>query len=191
MVCSTSSFLETFSPREFYEKPVSPLYIAVARNSTACVKVLIQAGYELHKETWLHEGDYPPEDDNQPIVPTPYKESWVRNIYDEEEYYIMVAKEESKVKENIVLLNDLLSRPPTLLSLYRTFIRKRTGRRLLACVSDLGLPKHLHEYLTLADFKTDLSSLRPCKFRFDSTYKMFSVAQQITCTCIKTSLSDK
>ena len=191
MVCSSASFLENYSPREFYENPVSTLYIAVARNSTECVKVLIQGGYEIHKEMWLLCGDYPPEDDNPPIVPTPYKESSLRNLYDEEDYYIMVAKEESKVKENIALLNDLLSRPPTLLSLCRTFIRKRTGRRLLACVSELGLPKHLQGYLTLSDFETNLASLHPCKFRFDSTFKKFSVAQQITCTCIKTSLSDK
>ena len=187
MVCSSSPFLETFSTRELYEKPVSPLYIAVARNSTACVNVLIQAGYELHKETWLLDGDYPPEDGIPTRVPGSPED---REEYDDDEYDLF-ANEENKVKENIALLNDLLSRPPTLLSLCRTFIRKRTGRRLLACVSDLGLPKHLQEYLTLADFETNLASLRPCKFRFDSTYKMFSVAQKITCTCIKTSLSDK
>ena len=153
MVCSSSPFLETFSPREFYEKPVSPLYIAVARNSTECVNVLIQAGYELHKETWLLGGDYPPEDDNPPIVPTPYKESWLRDIYDEEEYYIMVAKQECQVKENIALLNDLLSRPPTLLSCCRTFIRKRAGRRLLKCISELRLPK------------TSTGVFDPCRFQ--------------------------
>ena len=187
MVCSSSPFLETFSTRELYEKPVSPLYIAVARNSTACVNVLIQAGYEIHKETWLLDGDYPPEDG----IPTRFPGSPEdREEYDDDEYDLMFANEENKVKENIALLNDLLSRPPTLLSLSRTLIRKRIGRRLLACVSELGLPKNLQEYLTLADFNTNLASLRSCKYRFDGKFKRFSYGQIWACTRIKTSLSD-
>ena len=152
-VCSVGSrHVTDYAP--LYETPVSPLYVAVAKNSTECVNVLIQAGYEIHKESWLLEGDYPPEDTNNPLA----------DFYDDGDdgddgAYDLVfrkaePKDESKVKENIALLNDLLSRPPTLLSLCRTFIRKRAGRRLLTCVSELGLPRHLEGYLTLADFKT-------------------------------------
>ena len=189
MVCSSAPFLEeTFSTRVFYKKPVSPLYIAVARNSTECVNVLIQAGCEIHKEAWLLEWDYPPEA-VEPL--NPEYVSMLRRKYDDEEFVLMLPKGESKQKEKIALLNDLLSRPPNLLSLCRTFIRKRSGRRLLACVSELGLPKHLEEYLTLADFNTKLASLRSCKYRFDSKFKKFSYGQKLACTCIKISLSDK
>ena len=67
MVCSSGSFHDTW--RDIYEKPVSPLYAAVARNSTECVKVFMQVGYEIHKETWLLEGDYPPEHNINQEVP--------------------------------------------------------------------------------------------------------------------------
>ena len=187
-VCSSGSFYESDYHLDVYEIPVSPLYVAVAKNSTECVNVLIKAGYELHKETWLLEGEYPPEDGNPLIVPDPL----MRRFYDDdEEYDLMFANKDNKVKENIALLNDLLSRPPKLLSLCRTFIRKRTGRRLLTCVSQLGLPKALEEYLTLEDFKSNLACLCPCKFKFDGTFKRFSTADQILGPCIKTSLSDK
>ena len=148
-----------------------------------------KAGNEIHKETWLLEGEYPRED-KEPLNYPEYVSS-LRSELDDEEFDLIVPNEESKVKENFALLNDLLSRPPTLLSLCRTFIRKRTGRRLLECVSKLRLPKHLEGYLTLADFKTNLASLRSCKFRFDGKFKKFSVAQKLTLVCIKTSLSDK
>ena len=111
-----------------HKKPVSPLYIALEWNSTECVNVLIQAGYEIHKEPWLLEHDL---------------------LFQKAE-----RNKDCKMKENIALLHDLLSRPPTLLSLCRTFIRKCAGRRLLTSVSELGLPRHLEGYLTLADFKT-------------------------------------
>ena len=187
-VCSSGSFYESDYQLDVYEIPVSPLYVTVAKNSTECVKVLIQAGYELHKETWLLEGEYPPEDGKPLIVPDPL----MRRYYDDdEEYDLMFANKENKVKENTALLNDLLSRPPTLLSLCRTFIWKRTGRRLLTCVSQLGLPKHIEEYLTLADFKSNLACLCSFKFRFDGTFKTFSGAAQVLGPCIKTSLSDK
>ena len=199
MVCSSGSRHQSEYRPELYEKPVSPLYVAVARNSTECVNVLINAGYEVHKETWLLEGDYPPEHEITVREPSDGSfnlsdeelESFRRSIYDEEDYEIIFAKEESKVKENIALLNDFLSRPPTLLSLCRTFIRKRTGRRLLACVSELGLSKHLVEYLTLAGFKSNLASLRLCKFKFEGTLKRFSCGTTGNCDCIKSSLSDK
>ena len=138
IVCSSGPFQENVCHfRQIYHKPVSPLYVAVARNSTECLNVLLQAGYEIHKETWLLDGDYPPEDDDPPIVRDPLidedYDSFMRITYkDDDLYNLMVAKEESKVKENIALLNDLLSQPPTLLSLSRTFIRKRAGRRLFA-----------------------------------------------------------
>ena len=115
----------------------------------------------------------------------------MRSVNDEEDYDIMFAKEECKVTENIALLNDLLSRPPTLLSLCRTFIRKRAGQKLLTSVTELGLSKHVEEYLTLACFKTNLASLRPCKFKFEGTYKRFSSGTQMSLQRVKSSLSDK
>ena len=202
MVCSSGSFHDHW--RDIYEKPVSPLYAAVARNSLECVNVLIQAGYEIHKETWLLEGDYPPEHNINQEVPDSNDsndgsfqlsgekfESMMRSIYNEEDYNIMFAKEDSKVTENIALLNELLSRPPTLLSLCRTFIRKRSGQKLLTSVSELGLSKHVEEYLTLAGFKTNLATLRPCKFKFEGTFKRFSNGTQMSLQRVKSSLSDK
>ena len=133
-----------------HRKPVSPLYIALEWNSTECVDVLIQAGYEIHKESWLLEGDYPVE------MLNPCVDCYMYDYYDEYDLVFQKAerKKDCKVKENIALLNDLLSRPPTLLSLCRTFIRERAGRRVLTCVSELGLPRQLEGYLTLSDFKT-------------------------------------
>ena len=202
MVCSSGSFhVNDYVHRELYQKPVSPLYVAVARNSTECVNVLVKAGYEIHKETWLLEGDYPPEYEiiqqhHDPSnvsfqLPDEEFELEMRSMYDDEEYDIMFAKEESKVKENIALLNELLSRPPTLLSCCRTFIRKRSGPRLLTCISELGLSKHLEEYLTFADFKTNLATLRSCKFKFEGTFKRFSDGTLMTYQRVKCSLSDK
>ena len=193
MVCSSGSFhVSDHRHRELYQKPVSPLYVAVARNSTECVNLLIKAGYEIHKETWLLEGEYPPEKD-PPQALDQRHESRLRRYYKDDEFDLILslAMEESKVKENIALLNDLLSRPPSLLSLCRTFIRKRTGPRLLACLSDLGLPKHLEGYLTLADFKTNLASLRPCKFLFEGSFKRFSCGTTGGGGRVKSSLSDK
>ena len=191
MVCSSGSRHQSEYRPELYEKPVSPLYVAVARNSTDCVNILIKAGYEIHKETWLLEGEYPPEKD-PPQALDQRHESQLRRYYkDDFDLILSLAMEESKVKENIALLNDLLSRPPSLLSLCRTFIRKRTGPRLLACLSDLGLPKHLEGYLTLADFKTNLASLRPCKFLFEGRFKRFSCGTTGGGGRVKSSLSDK
>ena len=160
-VCSFSSShaydVREFVTQELYEIHASPLYVAVARNSTECVNVLIQAGYEIHKEAWLLEGDYPPEKGNPRSLPghcdavsissrfggMPNEEfeSLRRRNYDDDNHDIMFAKEESmsakresmfakdesifakeysrfakaeKVKENIALLNDILTRPPTL-----------------------------------------------------------------------------
>ena len=202
MVCSSGSFhVNDYVHRELYQKPVSPLYVAVARNSTECVNVLTKAGYEIHKEMWLVEGDYPPEHEIIQQHHDPSTESFqlsdeefeidMRRMYDDEEYDIMLAKEESKVKENIALLNELLSRPPTLLSCCRTFIRKRSGPRLLTCISELGLSKHLEEYLTFADLKTNLASLRSCKYKFEGTFKRFSNGTLTTMQRVKRSLSDK
>ena len=198
-VCTSGAFHHAFG--DIYEKPVSSLYVAVVRNSTECVNVLIQAGYEIHKETWLLDGDYPPGDEITQNVPDPNNgsfqlsheefESMMRSMYDEEDYDIMFAKEDSKVTENIALLNELLSRPPTLLCLCRTLIRKRAGRKLLTSVSELGLSKHVEEYLTLAGFKINLASLRPCKFKFEGTFKRFSNGTQMLLQRVKSSLSDK
>ena len=175
MVCSSGAFhVSACAP--LYEKPVSPLYVAVARNSTECVTVLLKAGYDIHKETWLLEGDYPPDYKNPRCACDPQYQYIMRTTYGNEEYELMCANEESKVQENIALLNEVLSRPPDLLCLCRTFIRKRIGRRLLECVLALGLPKHLESHLTLADFNTNLASLRSCKFKFDGTFKRFSTS---------------
>ena len=148
-VCAAGTFgYPTIEYAPLHEYPVSPLYIALKRNSSECFNVLMQAGYEIHKESWLLEGDYPVEMVHPCVDCCDY--------YGEHDLGFQKAerKKDCKVKENIALLNDLLSRSPTLLSLCRTFIRKRAGRRLLTCVSELGLPRHLEGYLTLADFKT-------------------------------------
>ena len=190
MVCSSGAFhVSACAP--LYEKQVSPLYVAVARNFTECVTVLLKAGYEIHKEKWLLEGDYPPDYKNLRCACDPKYQYIMRTTYGNEESELMCANEESKVQENIALLNELLSRPPNLLCLCRAFIRKRIGRRLLECVSALGLPKHLESYLTLADFKTNLASLRSCQFKFDGSFKRFCISNVFRSPRINTSLSDK
>ena len=52
----------------FYGLPKSPLYVAVDKKCRDIVQLLISAGYNIQKETWLLEGDIPKNHENEELL---------------------------------------------------------------------------------------------------------------------------
>ena len=51
-----------------FDTPRSPLYIAVSNQSPEIALLLITAGYNIHKEKWLLEGDIPDREENEKLI---------------------------------------------------------------------------------------------------------------------------
>ena len=48
-----------------FERPKSPLWVSVANNNPEIALLLISAGYDLHKEQWLIDRDFPDKSDER------------------------------------------------------------------------------------------------------------------------------
>ncbi|KAK3093053.1 hypothetical protein FSP39_010563 [Pinctada imbricata] len=129
--CSTGARL--LSSFQCYRERQSPLYVAIDKCHEDCVRLLISAGCDVNREEWFQEGRYPTRDEDNGETE--------RN-------------EESRIiQKSISFLNELASRPQSLISICRTFLRHRLGKRLNVVVRDLGIPNTLVDYVTLAEFK--------------------------------------
>ena len=51
-----------------YDTPKSPLYVALDKQSSDITMMLIEAGYNVHKESWLIEEDIPHKEDNANLI---------------------------------------------------------------------------------------------------------------------------
>lgn len=54
----------------FYDSPKSPLYVAVDKHNLNVARLLIEAGYNVNRETWLIERDFPESEDREEVSDT-------------------------------------------------------------------------------------------------------------------------
>lgn len=105
-----------------YDKPRSPLYVAIDKGSFDIFLLLIAAGYNLHSEAWVFNDDQYPQ------------------------------KSGSSTNTGLgILLKKFASEPPKLIALCRNFFRKSLGKKIYSKVPHLELPITLQNYLLLGD----------------------------------------
>ena len=117
---------------KIYDTPKTPLWVAVERGFNDIALHLLAAGYDVHKETWIYQDNFPE----------------VKNVLDANPD----ANQESSEQLRSILLNASQN-PFKLITLCRNKLRNIFGVELKSMVQNLDMPIALQNYLTLADLK--------------------------------------
>jgi len=123
-VCSRTRIKPSW--RNIYATPQTPLWVAFKRDFIEIALMLFAAGYDVHKETWIYQ-------DNFPRV-----------------FFVAAYSHLPGVKLKSTVL-QASQNPAKLKALCRKTLRRLLGVKLMSVVQNLDIPITFKNYLTLAD----------------------------------------